>query len=226
LRGVITHVWEKSWAYVKKAGTFILAASIIIWFILYFPKPHDYYQEHQAAHQQLNQQLEAAYNIEQRDDLEKIITEKKDSLDLALAKKELEYGLGGRLGQFIEPVFEPCGFDWRMDIALFAGVAAKEVIISTMGIVYGIGETDIEKENGNISLKEKLEKDPNYNPRKILAFMIFVLVYIPCMATLAVVKKELGSWKYPIFMAAYTLVLAWVLATIVYQVSLFIGIGG
>lgn len=226
LRGVITHVWEKSWAYVKKAGTFILAASVIIWFILYFPKPHHYYQEHQAAHQQLDQQLEAAITIDQRDEITKIVQEKKDSLDIALAKKELEYGLGGRLGKFIQPVFEPCGFDWRMDIALFAGVAAKEVIISTMGIVYGIGETDVEKENGSLSLKEKLEHDPKYNPRKILAFMIFVLVYIPCMATLAVVKKELGNWKYPIFMATYTLVLAWILATLVYQVSRFIGIGG
>ncbi len=226
VRGVITHVWEKSWAYVKKAGTFILAASIIIWFILYFPKPYHYYQEHQDAVKKLDLQLQAAGNIEQQDLFEKHIRDKKDSLHIALAKKELEYGLGGRLGLLLEPVFAPCGFDWRMDIALFAGVAAKEVIISTMGIVYGIGETDLEKEDGNISLKEKLENDPNYNGRKILAFMVFVLVYIPCMATLAVVKKELGSWKYPIFMATYTLVLAWVLATLVYQISRFIGIGG
>ncbi|MBD3287980.1 ferrous iron transport protein B [candidate division KSB1 bacterium] len=226
IRGVITHVWEKSWAYVKKAGTFILAASVIIWFVLSFPKPHHIYEQHEQAQQQLDSQLQSVAAEENSELLIQNIQDKKDSLDAALAERELKYGMGGRFGQFIEPVFRTCGFDWRMDIALFAGIAAKEVIISTMGIVYGIGETNVERENGNITLKEKLENDPRYNPRKILAFMIFVLIYVPCMATLAVVKKELGSWKYPLFMAGYTLVLAWILAASVYQISRVLGIGG
>jgi len=223
IRGIFTHVWEKSWAYVKKAGTFILAASMVIWFVLYFPKTKRFYNEHQTAQQQLkadfenklNQQSDVEYNAA----LTAIYQAKQDSLRSHLALAELTYSLGGRLGKAIEPISKTCGFDWRMDVSLFAGIAAKEVIISTMGIVYGISESESVPTESNISLKEKLKHDPLYNTRNIFAFMIFILIYTPCMATLAVVKKELGKWRYPLFMASYALFLAWALATIVYQIS-------
>ncbi|MBN1351522.1 ferrous iron transport protein B [candidate division KSB1 bacterium] len=197
VRGVLTHVWEKSWTYVKKAGTFILAASILIWFLLYFPKPPN-----------------SAKQGEQNPKIKKI--------------EALTHSFGGRLGKMIEPVFEPCGFDWRIDVALIAGFAAKEVIVSTMGIVYGISEGDSHAElqtTYKSPLKEKLRNDGRYNPSNMLALMIFVLTYIPCIATLGVVKKELGRWRYPIFMAGYTLVIAWVLAAAAYQIGRLIGIG-
>jgi len=197
VRGILTHVWEKSWAYVRKAGTFILAASMIIWFLLYFPKP---------AH----------------------VSKDFDGLNHQNATEELNYSIGGRIGKFVEPVFKPCGFDWRIVVALFAGFAAKEVIISTMGIVYGISDVSTEIEtlnNAKSPLKEKLQKDAHYNSLNMLAFMIFVLTYIPCIATLAVVKKELGRWHYPAFMAGYTLVVAWILAVIIYQAGNFMGVG-
>ena len=231
--GVVTHVWEKSWSYLKKAGTFILAASMIIWFILYFPKPKHYTKNYKMLRQELKldyeKQLKTGLQPAAKAALYKEYQAKSNKLNLQNASEELNYSLGGRIGKLIEPIFKPCGFDWRIDIALFAGFTAKEVIISTMGIVYGIGEADIENEANSytsVSLKDKLKEDPNYNSRNMLALMVFILVYIPCMATLAVVKKELGKWKYPVFLAGYTLVTAWVLATLIYQVSGIMGYGG
>lgn len=245
LRGVLTHMWEKSWSYVKKAGTFILAASVVIWFILYFPrmKAHDKkYEElgnqlHQSYHASLNQ-LDSMQL--QKPNLKFEMTQKKEELtnqyrsDLQMlenrmAMEELGYSFGGRFGRLIEPLFRPCGFDWRLDVTLVAGFAAKEVIVSSMGIIYGLGEASIEVESSRSEmktpLKEKLNQDPNYNQLNMLAFMLFVLIYIPCMATLAAVKKELGKWKYPLFLAGYTLGVAWLLATAVFQIGKLLGLG-
>lgn len=251
IRGILTHVWEKSWAYVKKAGTFILAASVVIWFILYFPKSSQYSKDYNGIKQKIKTEFElllSGLNGEEKKQivasendengkqikmtrqarLESAYYHKLDQVNHQLAMEELNYSFGGRLGKLVEPVFKPCGFDWRIDIALFAGFAAKEVIVSTMGIVYGIGEADANIEaigTTKTPLKEKLQNDSQYNSLNMLALMIFVLTYIPCVATLAVVKKELGKWRYPAFMAAYTLVVAWILAFIVYQVGSLIGIG-
>lgn len=205
LRGILYHMWEKSWQYVKKAGTVILAASIVIWFILSFPRlPEDDVDEYHKT---------GSVNI-------------KESRN-ALAQKRLIYSLGGRIGKAIEPVISKAGFDWKLGISLFAGFTAKEVIISTMGIVYGIGESDIDDENRgeNVSLRDYILSDPNYTPLTALALMVFVMIYVPCIATLATVRKELGSWKWPAFMAAYTLVVAWLLAVGVYQIGILLGYG-
>ncbi len=233
VRGVMTHVWEKSWAYVKKAGTFILAASVIMWFILSFPKPGKVIEEYQAKQQFMKESYDRQSgeltDAQESEALETSYRSESQAMKSELAQKELAYSFGGRLGRFVEPVFAPCGFDWRIDIALIAGFTAKEVIISTMGIVYGIGETIIGDNTDHrniIPLKEKIGNDSRYGPRNILAMMIFILIYIPCLATLAVVKKELAKWKYPLFMAGYTLVLAWTLATLIYQFGRIFGLGG
>jgi len=228
IRGIFTHMWEKSWAYVKKAGTFILAASVIIWFMLYFPRLKNYSQDYSKIEQQLETEyLDQLKNIDDPAQSEKLYNafqQNKNRMIAQLSREELNYSIGGRLGKLIEPIFKPCGFDWRIDIALIAGFAAKEVIISTMGIVYGI--SDIENDGDDVSLRKKLKNDALYNSRNMLALMIFVLTYVPCMATLAVVKKELHKWKYPLFMATYTLIVAWILAVLIYQISGIFGIGG
>ena len=233
IRGVMTHVWEKSWAYVKKAGTFILAASIIIWFFLYFPRPHrqigDYHQAVKSLKQTYEDRLTKATDPEHESRLLQTYDTELSDLETNFATEKLRHSYGGRLGNLIEPVFKSCGFDWRIDIALIAGFAAKEVIISTMGIVYGISnyqDDELHDLKTTLPLKEKLKTDPEYNSRNILALMVFILIYVPCIATLAIVKKELGKWKYPIFLAGYTLVLAWVLATLIYQLSVFWIFGG
>ncbi len=113
-------------------------------------------------------------------------------------------------------------------MALIAGFAAKEVIISTMGIVYGVGEVDVGTEGSGSErtpLKKIIANDPKYSRAMALALMVFVMIYLPCMSVLAVVKKELGSWFWPLFQAGYTLVVAWGLAVMTYQLSVLIGIG-
>lgn len=192
LKTIIIHMWEKSSEYIKKAGTVILAASIIIWFLLSYPKPPSGEQglyEHNIA--------------------------------------PVEYSFAGRLGKGLEPALKLAGFDWKIGVSLVAGVAAKEVIISTMGILYGMDEEASENQaHVEFFVKDKLSADPAYSPLMAFALMIFVMIYIPCLATLAMVKKELGSWKWPAFQAGYTLFVAFLLAVGVYQLGGLLGLGG
>lgn len=191
LKSVILHMWEKSSEYIKKAGTVILAASIIIWFLLSYPKPplanNGFYNN----------------NI-----------------------PSVEYSFAGRMGKGLEPVINWAGFDWKIGVSLIAGVAAKEVIISTMGILYGIDE-DISAQQSHVDfmVKDKLKNDPAYSPLMALALMIFIMVYIPCLATLAMVKKELGSWKWPFLQAGYTLLVAFIMAVGIFQLGSLLGFG-
>lgn len=189
LRGIFQHMWEKSLEYIKKAGTVILAASIIIWFLLSYPKAPDH-----------------------------IVTQKTSSSEV-ITTNPVEYSYGGRVGKFIEPILKPAGFDWKIGVGLFAGTAAKEVFISTWAILYGVEESE---EN---SLQEKIKHDSAYNKLMSVTLMFFIMIYIPCIATLAVVKKETGSWKWPAFQALYTLVVAYLLSVGIYQAGLFLGIG-
>ena len=192
LKSVILHMWEKSSEYIKKAGTVILAASIIIWFLLSYPKPpsanDDFYNNNIPA---------------------------------------VEYSFAGRMGKGLEPVIKWAGFDWKIGVSLIAGVAAKEVIISTMGILYGIDE-DISSQQSHVGfmVKDKLKSDPAYSPLMALALMIFIMIYIPCIATLAMVKKELGSWKWLFLQAGYTLLVAFIMAVGIFQLGSLLGFGG
>jgi ferrous iron transport protein B len=196
VRGIFQHMWEKSMEYVKKAGTVILAASIIVWFLLSYPKAPSH---HTSA------------------------TPKPDtSTTIVQAEPDvnpIEYSFGGRIGKFIEPVLKPAGFDWKIGVSLFAGTAAKEVIISTLGILYGVDE---EEEAG---LQQKIKEDPAYNQLMAVSLMFFIMIYIPCIATLAVVKKETGTWKWPLFQAAYTLLVAYGISVAIFQTGLLLGIG-
>jgi ferrous iron transport protein B len=233
LSGVIRHMWDKSWAYVRKAGTIILGISIVLWFMLYYPRPPadllDARHEGEVSQSMPTQVEPGAMLASTETDMTGVEEPlPADPVDPTLeAQAALEYSFLGRVGKWIEPVMAPAGFDWRISVALLAGFAAKEVIVSTMGIVYGIGEADPDAEMAPepTPLKEKIARDPSYNPAMALAMMIFVLVYVPCMATLAVVKKELGSWKWPVFQAAYTLVVAWGMAVLTFQVASLIGLG-
>ena len=212
VRGVLYHMWEKSWEYVKKAGTVILTASIIIWFLLSYPKLPEADATITSNLEVVNEQVSSHF-------------EKSHISGNNTAKQELIYSFGGRIGKAIEPVIKYAGFDWKLGVSLFAGIAAKEVIISTMGILYGIEGEQVDEEalDDEIMLKDRIEVDPNYSPLVALSLMVFVMIYIPCIATLVMVKKELGSWKWPLFQAAYTLFVALALSIGIYQVgSLFI----
>jgi ferrous iron transport protein B len=163
------HTWEKGKQYLKKMGGIILVASIVVWFLSYFPR-HTQYET-------VQQQQENSYL--------------------------------GKIGHTIEPVIKPLGFDWKMGIGILAGVGAKEVVISTLSIIYN--GTDDEDVMANSTLP--------IAPLNAFVYMLFVLIYFPCLATLAAIKKETGRWKYALFSACYSTGLAWVVCCLIYQIG-------
>ena len=169
-KSILRHTWEKGAQYLKKMGGIIMIASIIIWFLGYYPQ-HDAYET--VAEQQENSYI-------------------------------------GQIGKAVEPVIEPLGFDWKLGIGLISGVGAKELVVSTLGVLY-TNEEDVE----NVNLSNRIP----ITPLAALAYMLFVLIYFPCIATLAAIKQESGSWKWALFAAVYTTVLAWVVSFAIYQIG-------
>lgn len=194
---VLIHMWQRTLSYIHKAGTIILAAAIIIWFALNYPKPASTIQP-VAAHSGI---------------------ELSQSAPLTTPEQTLRSSFAGKIGVGLEPVLKLAGFDWKLGVTLVAGIAAKEVIISTLGILYGIEEENQAPEDHAkmTAVGWRISRDPAYSPLIAFALMIFVMLYIPCLATLVMVKKELGSWKWPLFQAGYTLVLAFLMAVIIFQ---------
>ena len=172
-KSIMRHTWEKGAQYLKKMGGIIMIASIIIWFLGYYPQ-HDAYES--AAEQQENSYI-------------------------------------GQIGKAIEPVIKPLGFDWKLGIGLISGVGAKELVVSTLGVLY-TNEGDME----NVNLSDRIP----ITPLVALAYMLFVLIYFPCIATFAAIKQESGSWKWAIFTAGYTTGVAWLVAFAVFQIGNFI----
>lgn len=184
-RAIMLHMWEKAREYLKKAGTIILAAAIVVWFLFNFPRSGT---------------------------VGSWTTGNKPESTVA----PRSYAV--RLGQGLEPVLRYAGFDWKIGVSLCAGVAAKEVIIATLGILYS--ETGAEKEAGStVSIQEQLQRDPAYSTAGGLALIVFIMFYTPCLATLAVVRKELGSYKWMLFQATYSLLLAFGLAVFIFQLG-------
>ncbi len=127
------------------------------------------------------------------------------------------------MGHAIEPFIKPLGFDWKMGISILSGVAAKEIVVSTIGVLYH--SPDDEDESGNENLIKNLQNDkyedgtPVFTPLVALSFLIFILIYFPCAAVIAAIKKELGSWKWALFTVFYTTALAWLASFLVYNVG-------
>lgn len=169
-KSIMRHTWEKGAQYLKKMGGIIMIASIIIWFLGYYPQ-HDAYES--VAEQQKNSYI-------------------------------------GQIGKAIEPVIKPLGFDWKLGIGLISGVGAKELVVNTLGVLY-TNEGDVE----NVNLSNRIP----ITPLVALAYMLFVLIYFPCIATFAAIKQESGSWKWAIFTAGYTTGLAWLVAFTVFQIG-------
>ncbi|RXJ76481.1 ferrous iron transport protein B [Arcobacter sp. F155] len=182
--------------YLKKAGTFILAASILIWFASNYPK-HLEYEE------MVNTKIEQASSI---NEIEKLENE--------LALYNLENSYLGKIGKFSQPLFEPLGFDWRMTVALETGLAAKEIVVSTLGILYGLGEDNSEESD---TLINKVKANIPFV--SAISFIVFVMIYLPCLAASMVFAKEAGGWKYLVYLFVFTTVTAWILSFIAYNVA-------
>ena len=187
--------------YLKKAGTYILAASLLIWFASNYPK-------HLDVEESYNQKIELAQSEEE-----------KQNLQNELTLYNLENSYLGYVGKFSEPLFEPLGFDWRMSVALETGLAAKEIVVSTLSILYGLGDANDETSQ---SLKEKIVN--NIPLASAISFIVFVMIYLPCLAASMVFTKEAGGWKYLGYLFTFTTVTAWIVSFIVYNLSkYFIG---
>jgi ferrous iron transport protein B len=187
-----------------------------MWFLMTFPQKSEYSVNYTRA----IEQAESANRAGTLSDEE--LASSVRGYENAMASEGLAYSFAGRIGKIIEPLIKPLGFDWRLGIALFSGFAAKETVISTMATVYGLGEVD----EGSESLRQSLAEDPRYNPLTAFAFLVFMLLYVPCMSAMVVFLRESGSWKELAFQLAYTTALAWGLSFAVYQVGLFLGLGG
>ncbi|WP_127061399.1 ferrous iron transport protein B [Veillonella sp. 3627] len=277
LRSVGIHMWERSVMYLKKAGTFILASSILIWFLTSFPQDVEYSQDYDAAkaevtamHEQTAATILDEAQLANDEDKDKVTAiydqmlaldeehkgdppaeeeepayfealkadelypvawtlyvnhkaeeDEVKALDLQQGKEKIEQSYAAELGRFIQPIMEPLGFNWRINIAVIAAVAAKEVMVSTLGTIYAIEAS----EDDSTSLEEFLANDPDFNPAIGLALMVFALLYLPCLATMAVLKRETDSWKWFGAVFAYTSILAWVGAYIAVHLGRALGLG-
>lgn len=214
LFSVILHCWERAWMYMKKAGTVLLAISIIIWAAMTFPQlPADREAPFIAKIDQMKEKLQnyAAGSVESQQ-----INEEMEQARAELDEARLAYSVAGRLGKWIEPVTRPAGFDWRTDIALLAGVAAKEAVVTTLGTAWAMGEQDPDNAE---PLADKLKSAPGWSAATALALMLFVLLYSPCFVALVVIKQETGSWAWLAFSIVFNTALAWCVAVIAYQLG-------
>jgi len=206
LKILLFQMWHKASLYLRKAGTIILAASILIWIASNYPKSDEITNEFS---QKRNDVLESMkYENAEK---EIILTE----LNYQESSKQLENSFAGKLGKAIEPLVRPLGFDWRLGISLVAGIAAKEIVVSTMGTLYSLGDADEDSQD----LRERLRSNNNYNKAVAIALMVFVLLYIPCFAASIVFHREAGRWKWTLLYITYTMSVAWVMAFVFYNIA-------
>ena len=211
MRGVLIHTWERAWQYIKKAGTVILGISILIWAAMTFPNLSD---ESARSFQEQRTKVETMAATASTDLDKSLLQQELTNIDNQEAQAALRYSIAGRTGLALEPVSKFAGFDWRTNIALLGGFAAKEVIISSLGTAYSMGAVDPEESQG---LGSKLAKDPQWNRGPAMSLMIFVLLYAPCFVTVAVIARE-ASWKWAIFSMVFNTGLAFLLSVAIYQI--------
>ena len=202
LRSIVLHMWERSVLYLKKAGTLILTASILIWFLTNYPANVEYSKDYEAAKATITEK----YDEESAKPL-------LEQLDKEQASEKMALSYAGQFGHAVEPMIKPLGFDWKMGVGLVSAVAAKEVLVSSLATIYSVGNVEEDSQ----SLQEALTADPTFSPLVALSLMVFTLLYSPCLAVLAVIRRETNSWKWPAFSFAYSTVLAWIMAFLVYQ---------
>ena len=205
-KAVLRHMFDRGWMYIKKAGTYVFAASVIIWALMTFPQ----YEPNEQEEVSLREQAIAIASEQELDiENEEIINTEYDKV---LSSEGLRRSYAGQIGRFIEPIIKPLGFDWRIGIALVAGGAAKEVLVSTIAQIVRVDEED------EASLTELLQNDPIFNPIVAYSLLLFVLLYFPCFAAIGVMGAEIGNKWIP-FIVVYTLAVAWIVSFVFYQIA-------
>ena len=235
LRNVVQSMLNNGWQFLKRAGTVILAISIILWALTAFPRSS---QQSAVSGQQSS---ETAANGEQLTNLvtgdescgcalpdEAAIAESEKKAGEAKQGLALRNSYAGQLGHIIEPVIEPLGFDWKIGVALIASFAAREVLVSTLSIIYNTGKDANEESESLMSAVRDAKKDdgsPAWTPLTAVTVMVFFVLAMQCMSTVAVVRRETNSWAWAIFMVVYMTVLAYIAAFLTYQGGKLLGFG-
>lgn len=216
LKNTAIHMWHKGQQYLKKMGNVILVASILIWALGYFPRNVNFSEDYDAKRNVVIQNSKLS-------DADKSLM--ISGIDMAQEAERQEKSYIGRMGHALEPVISPLGYDWKMGVSLLTGLAAKEIVISTMAVLY---QADGDVENHPETLKNKIKEQQHntgtlkgqtvFTPLVSIGFMLFILIYFPCVAVIAAIRKE-ANWGWAIFTMVYTTALAWVVAFLVYQVG-------
>jgi ferrous iron transport protein B len=247
---ILRHMWERSKLFLRRAGTVILGINILLWFLVTYPKNHEAEQRADALkYQAITNFFPTATNFwkesEMRAELDAVLKEPGAETNspahfglnsrLALVGKELagenlRHSFAGRLGHLIEPTIRPLGFDWKIGIGVVASFAAREVFVSTMSVVYNVGEFD-DSDEGTSSLAETMKAERRadgsvvYTTLTGITLMVFYVFAMQCVSTTAVVRRETNGWKWPLFQFAYMTALAWILAFLTYQGGKLLGLG-
>ena len=201
LNATLRHMWNRSEQYIRKIGGLILVAAVVIWFLSYYPHESkaEIYDNVAAEAYIENVESDAAVNTPAR---------------------QSENSYLGKIGKFIEPVMAPLGLDWRASVAILSGASAKEIIVSTVGVLYSVDDAEDE----TASLSAHLAASNNYSQASALAMIIFILLYFPCIGTIAAIAQEAGGWKWALFSVVYNTALAWVLAFVAYNIGMWLGL--
>jgi len=221
IKSTLRHIWSNSSEYLKKMGSIILVSSILIWALGYFPRETNYSINYEKKIEMLNKDSKISNQI---------LTQRIKSLELKKESERQENSYIGNLGKFIEPMIKPLGFDWKIGISIITGIAAKEIVVSTMGVLY---QTDLDADGNTASLINRLKAhryktgekigQQVFTPLVAFGFMVFILLYFPCVAAIAAIKRESGSWKWAVFTAFYSTTIAWIFAFLIYQIgSMFV----
>ncbi len=233
LRSIFRHMWHRTGQYLQKIGGIILISSIIIWALGYFPVHFDQKQQIENQITVLKKEISSnnqsmIQSQKEKDASNLNLTSKIKELSFAIEVAQQKNSFIGRIGHFIEPVMRPLGFDWKMSVALLTGVSAKEVVVGTLGVLYQTADSG----NGTQPLVEKLKNQhytsginkgkPTFTPLVALSFMLFILIYFPCIGVVSAISRESGHWKWAAFVVVYTTGLAYLGSLALFQIgSLF-----
>ncbi|HML63440.1 MAG TPA: ferrous iron transport protein B [Dysgonomonas sp.] len=210
IKSVTIHMWDKSQQYLRKMGGVILVASIIIWFLGYFPRD----KERELKYDNMITQVEQQEGLGDEEKSAQI-----EEIEEGRNTEHQEESYIGRVGKAIEPVMRPLGFDWKISVSLLSGMAAKEVVVSTLGVLYTGSSEDQESLEVRLLADKQADGSTTFTPLVVVSLLLFVLIYFPCVATIAAIKEESGSWKWGVFSIVYTTLLAWLISFVVYQVG-------
>jgi len=220
VKTILIHMWDRASSYLRKMGGIILAFSIVIWVLSEYPKPQHIEQKYDTLIEQTKLEFNRAIVTVQKENPEKakILHDKYnlalDDLEIQKRQEMIKYTFIGKIGTFIYPVLQPLGFNWQMGVSLTTGFVAKEVVVSTMGVLYHASDDE-----SNQNLSKKLI-NPRYGitPASALAFMIFVMIYIPCLATVTAIAREIGT-RWALFSIVYQIFVAWIVSFGFYHVA-------